>query len=156
MIKEVFYVKSTNGRWGMSLVSDEDVKFPAQGKLEHLGSVQRISTYRFTPSSEGFYVLPVIGDVKVLGGAQLVEEMDLQSGKSVSLVLMSATAIIEVFGYRGRSSSIQYYANGELKDIPPSVLLAMGLIEDKGDKTPIEPPEPMPTAMGEALRMAGL
>lgn len=161
MLKEVFAALSTNGRWGVSLVAnDSAIAFPARGRLDVLGTAQGIKTFKFTPDEgSGTWVLPLMEEVKVHGGATVVHEDSLQSGRHVSIVLLGREAVLEHIGYKGRDRRIVAYKDGSMLDIPAPVLLAMGLIEPEPAQAWERPavitdPPPLEGAMAEAFRKA--
>lgn len=59
-MKEILRETSTNGRWGLSVVSsaeDIDIKAPVRGELQFLGKFEGHETYRFSGRLRS--VLPV-------------------------------------------------------------------------------------------------
>jgi len=149
-MKELFSARSTNGRWGVAVVGPEGTEFPAQGSLRHVGNVAGMETYEFTPGETNTWVM-VTGDVKVHGGATLVTRVDLQSSQVASLLLLSPEAVVEHYGYKRRSSRISAYINGEVADIPGTVLAAMGLLQADGEIIAVEPPPALTGAMAAAF-----
>lgn len=149
-MEELFSAISTNGRWGLVVVGPEGVEFPAQGSLRHVGNVAGMTTYEFLPGDTGTWVLPA-GDVKVHGGATLIARESLQSYQVASLLLLGPQAVIEQYGYKQRSSRIVAYINGEVVEIPGTVLAAMGLLQADGEIAVVEPPPPLLGAMAAAF-----
>ena len=140
-MKVIFEARSTNGRWGMAIVGPEGTKLPAQGSLASLGTVAGIETYLFTPSETGTWILAG-GDLQPRGGATTVRTMNLQSSSSATILLLGPEAVIEQYGYKRRSSRYVAYVNGEARDIPASILLAMGIIASESTPTTSIPPPP--------------
>lgn len=148
---ELIRKTSTNGRRGQAIVSaSEGVQFPAQGSLEHIGTVEGIKTYLFTPGDTGTWVLPT-SEVKIHGGATLVDEIDLQSSAVGSILLLGPQAVIEIYGYKRRSSNVVAYIEGVETEIPSTVLLAMGLLSSGGETVEIEPPPALQGSMAAAF-----
>lgn len=161
-MEELFSVRSTNGRWGLSVVGPAGVTFPARGGLTKIGTVDGIETYRFDPSDDALcYVLPILAQAIPVGGCSAVRfsgsntAMDLQSGSYVSLLLLSPVAVVKTIGYKGRSSSLAAYVDGVKKDIPAPVLLAMGLVPAPEPEAVPGPPA-LDGGMQAALAAAGL
>jgi len=150
MKKEIFSARSTNGRWGLAVVGPQGTTFPAQGSLRHIGKVAGTVTYEFVPGETGTWVMTA-EDVTVHGGATVVDCMDLQSSRTVSLLLLGPEAVIEHHGYKRRSSRIVAYVNGAEADIPATVLAAMGLLKADGEEVAIEPPPALNGAMAAAF-----
>lgn len=119
---ELHHSRSTNGRWGLVLVGPEGTKFPAEGRVEYIGTVAGKKTFRFTPCASGEWGY-VGGDVKVHGGATVIEEMGLQSSNYTSLLVLGKQAVIQEFGYKGRISEICAFIEGKRVRIPDTVLL---------------------------------
>lgn len=148
----LWQARSTNGRWGLAIVGPEGSKLPCQGAIRRLGEVSGIDTWLLEPGETGTWVM-VAGEVTVHGGATVVREMGLQSNNHASILLIGPQAVIEEHGYKGRSSWIKAYINGEAKVIPSPVLLAMGLIKggDMPQAVAIPPPAPLQGAMAAAF-----
>lgn len=147
----IFDARSTNGRWGLAIVGPEGARLPAQGSLVSLGTVAGIETYRFTPGDTGTWVLAG-GDLQPHGGATLVASRDLQSSQFATILLLGPEAVVEQHGYKRRSSRFVAYVAGEARDIPASILLAMGLIApESAPAAPIEPPPALTGAMAGAF-----
>lgn len=149
-MKELFLARSTNGRWGLAVVGPEETTFPAQGSLRHVGTVAGMNTYEFTPGETGAWVMTA-GDVTVHGGATLVTFENLQSYGVASLLLLGPQAVVEHHGYKRRSSRVVAYVNGEKKDIPSTVLAAMGLMQAGGEVLAVKPPPSLEGAMAAAF-----
>ena len=152
IIKEVWKQVSTNGRWGVAIVAQEDVQFPAEGHLRYLGTTSGTKTYLFEPGQTQQYVWPTTGEVEIHGGASLVESMSLQSSDCACIVLLGPQAVVERFGYKRRSSRIVAFVEGVETEIPAPVLLAMGLIRSEEGTVEIEPPPPLEGPMAEAFK----
>lgn len=82
------------------------------------------------------------GDIKAHGGATTVVSRDLQSSQFATIILLGPEAVIEQYGYKRRSSRYVAYVNGEARDIPASILLAMGIIASESTPTTSIPPPP--------------
>ncbi len=150
-ISTIWEVLSTNGRWGMSIVGPHGISLPAQGSLRHVGTVEGVSTYLFTPGEVGTWVQAQTESAKIHGGATKVQGMDLQSGRQASIVLLGPEAIVEWFGYKNRSSRVVAYADGKEQPIPAPVLAAMGLVQADGEIVDICPPPQLGGAMAAAF-----
>ena len=148
--------RSTNGRWGVTVVAPKDIKFPCKGNLTYLGKCEGMDLYKFIPSEEGDWIEVIEADIETLVGCKVVTEMDLQSSCSVTIVAGGDFYSYKKYGYKGRSSRIVSVNNGEYVDLPPSVMVAMGLIppEKEEEKVDTTPP-PLEGSLAEALRKAG-
>jgi hypothetical protein len=148
--------KSTNGRWGISLVAsglDEDaLKRPIQGTIRHLGNVAGFDTWEVSPCESGEWYW-LADDVEVVGGAVVLSEMGLQSNGQATLMRLSAEAVVKSYGYKRRSSRYVALVNGERRDIPDAVLAAMGLVQGSGvrEADSLPKPEPLQGAMAAAF-----
>jgi hypothetical protein len=149
-MKEIFSARSTNGRWGLTVVGPDGTKLPAQGSLRHVGKVAGMATYEFSPGETCAWVT-VAGDVTVHGGATLVANEDLQSSQVASLLVLGPQAVVEHHGYKRRSSRIVAYVAGVETDIPGTVLAAMGLLQADGEVIAVEPPPVLGGAMAAAF-----
>lgn len=147
----IFEARSTNGRWGLAIVGPEGTRLPAQGSLVRLGTVAGIETYRFDAGDTGTWVLAG-DDMQPHGGATLVSSRDLQSSQVATILLLGPEAVVEHHGYKRRSSRFKAYVAGEAREIPASILLAMGLVApESAPNKPIEPPPTLNTAMANAF-----
>lgn len=151
----IFEARSTNGRWGLAIVGPEGTKLPAQGRLASLGAVAGIETYHFIPGETGTWILAG-GDLQPHGGATMVKTMDLQSSSSATILLLGPEAVVEHHGYKRRSSRFTAYMTGEAREIPASILLAMGIVApESAPAAPIEPPPALSGAMANAFAKLG-
>lgn len=130
-ISTIWEVLSTNGRWGMSIVGPHGISLPAQGSLRHVGTVEGVSTYLFTPGEVGTWVQAHTESAKIHGGATKVQGMDLQSGRQASIVLLGPEAIVEWFGYKNRSSRVVAYADGKEQPIQQAYDMALEAADKK-------------------------
>lgn len=148
----LWQARSTNGRWGLAIVGPEGTKLPCQGAIRHLGEVEGLDTWLLEPGETGTWIM-VAGDVTVHGGATVVVGRGLQSNNHASILLLGPQAVVEHHGYKGRYSNVFAYINGDEKNIPGPVLLAMGLIKgsDMAQAVAIPPPEPLQGAMAAAF-----
>lgn len=127
-MKEVFSAISQNGRWGISIVSGDSVEFPAEGSIEYLGKVSGIETFLFKKEQTNTWVV-VGGDLKPHKGGKVVISGYLQGLVKRTILLIEKEAIVEEFGYKGKSSHFVAYTNGNCSRITGPVLLALGLIK---------------------------
>lgn len=171
----IFSTRSTNGRWGLDVVSasyrkgphpenlyevilDPDgrpVNFPLRGLVTDLGEVDGVRVLRIEHDPEAMTWL-AFGHV-VSGGKCLVD-MSLQSHRSITANVIGPVAVMRSYGYRGRSSTTYLVKEGVEQELSPSQLLALGLIEP--DQAPAETapaqPEPVDTVMLAKLKKVGL
>ena len=151
-MKEIYRATSQNGRWGLALVSEgippEDLRQPVQATITALGTAEGRDVFRLEPTDKPQWAL-VGGDLEPLAGASTVIAQNLQGGDSVTLLLLSRQAIVRSYGYKRRSSTITYYEDGEAKDVPASVLLALGVLPEAPIPEPIPVPEPFDSAAME-------
>jgi len=151
---ELFLTGSINGRWGLALVGPEETPYPYEGELKHVGVAAGVDTYEFCPGKTNTWVLPVLNAVRVHGGATLVREMSMQGHDYASMLLLGERAVIELIGYKGRSSRIVVYIRGELHEVSAPVLATMGLVKAGGKLVAVEPPPPLNDVMMEAFAKA--
>ena len=147
-MKEIYRATSQNGRWGLALVSEGlqpgCLRQPVQATITALGCAEGRDVFRLEPTDLPQWAL-VGDDLEPLAGATVVNTQSLQGGDSVTLLLLSRQAIIKSYGYKRRRSTITYYEDGEAKDVPASVLLALGVLPE----APIPVPEPFDSAAME-------
>ena len=152
-MKEIYRATSQNGRWGLALVSEgiqpSCLRQPVQATITALGSAEGRDVFRVEPTDLPQWAL-VGDDLEPLAGATVVNAQSLQGGNSVTLLLLSRQAIIKSYGYKRRSSTITYYEDGEAKDIPASVFLALGVLPETPIPEPIPAPEPFDHAAMES------
>lgn len=159
MMKQLFIDISTNGRYGLAVVGEiqhdeNDNIFPIRGDLKYIGLVSGIETFQVIPNEfVNTWILPISGHgvKKIHGGASLVIEKDLQSHNIASLLVLGEKAIFEMYGYKQRSSRIKVYLDGKFKEMPPSVLAAMGFVHVEKSCINISPPSQLPTIMQQAF-----
>lgn len=157
-MKEICRATSQNGRWGLALVSEGlqpgCLRQPVQATITALGNAEGRDVFRLEPTDKPQWAL-VGDDLEPLAGASVVIAQNLQGGDSVTLLLLSRQAIVRSYGYKRRSSTITYYEDGEAKNVPASVLLAIGVLPETPIPEPIPAPEPFnPTAMEPEARGA--
>lgn len=157
-MKEIYRATSQNGRWGLALVSEGiepgGLRQPVRATITALGTTEGRDVFRLEPTDKPQWAL-VGDDLEPLAGASIVIAQNLQGGDSVTLLLLSERAIIKSYGYKRRSSTITYYEAGEVKAIPASVLLALGVLPETPIPEPIPAPEPFdPAAMEPEARGA--
>ena len=91
-MKELFIQRSTNGRWGISVVGDDDMKIrrgaPFQATIVPVGIVAGLKTYRVSPTTLPQWVL-IAGDAEALGGASVIINEGLQSSGYVTILALS-------------------------------------------------------------------
>lgn len=158
-MESIWSCRSTNGRWGAQIVSDCPLGggWPAQGELQSLGRAAGVACFRFVAdAASGTWVLPWTGSgsVVALEGASLAYQEELQSGRSGAILLLGRTALIQRFGYKERGSRYKIYCAGVAQDAPPSVLLALGLIQPEAAPEPVPAPPQPSEDFAEALRAA--
>lgn len=143
-MKEIYRATSQNGRWGMALVSERFDECPGRenplrASITSLGEAEGHRVFRLEPTDAPQWVV-VFGDADVISGASLVFGCSLQGNSDVSLVLLSEQALVRVYGYKRRSDRIIYFERGEVRAIPASVLLALGLLNNNTEPQPVAPP----------------
>lgn len=153
-IQEVFKAISTNGRYGIAIVAEAKVTFPAKGALALLGTFEGIKTFKFTASEEGqwFYVG---GDLVPVVGATVVESESLQSGNHATIVAGGDFFVVKDYGYMRRRSEILAFRNGARIKLPVTVMAAMGLIPAENKPVEVKVPE-IESPIAEALKRAGI
>lgn len=160
--KKVFISKKAqNGQSGFTITvpADFSEKELGQSVLSSMGKAGQLDLYDFIPDKEVdcFYkifdreIIPVVGAV-------IVKEYYLQNfGSHATMVAMGPMAVIKTLGYKGRTSSLTCYINGEITNIPVEILIAGGLVPPtkEPEKVVVEIPS-VPSAFAEALRKAGV
>lgn len=156
--------RSVNGRCGVDVVSDQKIDLPyspihaiLDHKLVPLGVSAGISVFKLVPEDGTFAVIGNDLDPVEGSGAVLLKKESLQGNQYVSVLNTREGAILRWTGYKGRSSGFYAITRNGVKDVPASVLLALGLIEpDEAPYEEVQPAAPPNTAMLEQLREAGL
>jgi len=151
-MKEIIRRTSTNGRFGLVIVSESDVEFPAKGTLTSLGKIEGHQTYKFGANEDGNWIY-VDADAKPISGAVIVDEMNLQSSNRVTIIAGGDFFVVKSYGYKQRSSVIRAYKDGQEIDLPSTVLAAMGLISADNTVVEVEIPA-IESPIAEALRKA--
>jgi hypothetical protein len=155
-VNVIFQDRSTNGRWGLTVVGPEGTKFPAEGSVRDLGEISGYRTFEFLPGETGQWVLPT-GAVTVHAGATEVFSMGLQSSRACTLLVLGPEAVVEHHSRIGRKGHVVAYDRGVETYVPPGVLLAMGVIKpEPEDAGPINPPPPPPLQGAMAAAFAAL
>lgn len=166
-MQDIFTAYSTNGRWGLSIVSSDFEALtygnPVQATVFRLGKTEGRDVLRLDATDKPQWVV-VLGDAQPLAGASEVLHVSLQSSRYVTVLLLSEMALVKTLGYKGRSSSVHCYQNGRRADIPSSVLLGLGLLGGtKPEEVPPPPsfeveaaPAEVRSALAEALIAAGI
>lgn len=153
-MQEVFKDVSTNGRFGLAIVSENDVVWPAKGNLTFLGTFEGIKTYKFAANENGKWVIAG-GDMEPFVGSVIVEKMNLQSNSEATIIVGGEFFAIKRYGYKRRSSSVRAYNEGQEIDLPTTVMAAMGLIPAENKPVEVEIPA-IESPIAEALRKAGI
>lgn len=159
-MKKVWECRSTNGRWGAQIAcateSSQEFSWPARGTLRGLGKAAGIECFEFAAdSTAATWILPG-GDVEAVEGATRAYHESLQSGSAGSILVLGPVALVRWQSYRGRSARYRLYVEGAEQDAPPSVLIALGLVQPDKAPAPIAAPEPVSGAFADALRAAGV
>jgi len=145
---------STNGRWGVTIVCENNIEFPSKGTLMSLGTIEGHKTFQFTGNKGGDWI--VIGDdLDPITGCKIIIKEDLQSSDVVTILAGGEFMAWKKFGYKGRSASIHAMKDGEEIKMPASIMAAMGLIPAKKVAVDTTPPS-INSALADALKNAGL
>jgi hypothetical protein len=153
-IREVFREVSTNGRWGLAIVAETKVSWPAKGRLTLLGTFEGIKTYKFVADENGQWIY-VGGDLVPIAGAKVVDSESLQSNGDATIIVGGDFFVIRSFGYKRRRSEIMAYKDGARIKLPATVMAAMGLIPTENKPVEVEIPA-IESPIAEALRKAGI
>lgn len=145
-------IKSQNGRYGVSVSGVDAAAMPArkgasvvvQGRVRSLGAAAGIQSFAVEPDDTArSWVLIERSQLRAGRGADLVISTDLQSDGDVSIVLLSATALVEWHGYKSRSREWRVYRDGERQTVSPAALLAADLVpSEREPEGSILPPAP--------------
>ena len=124
-MKNILNATSTNGRWGLTVVSDsmpEGKKFPQPGTLTHAGRSEEheIYIFDFIPRSQEWVLSG--GDMEPLADAETVISVGVQPEKVTTLIVMGPQAVVKSYGYNRRSSRIIFYDRGRAKKCPSKLL----------------------------------
>ena len=140
-MKEIYSVYSQNGRWGVSVVSEtfENLSEPVQATVTRVGRTSGMDVYR-AETTDSPQWLVIRDDAVPISGADIIQRCNLQGNRSTTLLLIGPEAIIRCYGYKRRSSHIEYFKDGVQKRVPDSVLLAMGAIPNSEDPEVIPAP----------------
>ena len=117
IIQEVYRGISTNGRWGLAVVAETKVIFPAKGKLTLLGTFEGVKTFKFTADESGQWI-HVGGDLVPIAGAVVVESESLQSGNHATIVAGGDFFVVKDYGYMRRRSEILAFKDGVRIKLP--------------------------------------
>lgn len=153
-IQEVFKAVSTNGRWGLAIVAEAKVTFPAKGRLTLLGTFEGIKTFKFTADENGQWIYTG-GDIVPVTGAVVVDSESLQSGNHATIIAGGDFFVVKDYGYMRRRSEILAFKDGVRIKLPATVMAAMGLIPAEEKPVEVEIPE-IDSPIAEALRRAGI
>lgn len=110
-----------------------------QAEVTKLGEVGNREVYRAEPTDKPQWLLDG-NDVVPLMGGSIITYMDLQDSESITLVMISDRAIVQVYGAKRRISDILFIKDGVVTDVPASVILALGLIPDAPKPVPVNAP----------------
>lgn len=113
---KVYEVSSTNGRWGVQIVTGEGPSFfrerVQEGTLSRLGCEAGFEVFRFTPGTSGTFSL-VEGDAKLMKGGETVLTMSLQSGDIANLFHVKEGDVWKAWGYARRSAKLWTLRGGK-------------------------------------------
>lgn len=159
-MKEIFSARSTNGRWGVAVVTAQDIAprpgQPIPGRLVPLGQKSGMTVFMLEEAAAFEYVVIVDADASSRVGAATVYREDLQSNRYATLLHVREGGVWEVYGYKRRGSSLCAIVEGERVPLSPAVALALGLVPP--DRPPAEPYVPhapeVPSAFASALAAA--
>lgn len=140
-MKEIYSVYSQNGRWGVSVVSEtiKNCSKPIQATVTRVGRTSGMDVYQAEATASPQWLI-IRDDADPISGAATIQRCNLQGNRSTTLLLMGPEAIIRCYGYKRRSSHIEYFKNGVQERIPDSVLLAMGALPNSDDPEEIPAP----------------
>ena len=140
-MKEIYSVYSQNGRWGVSVVSNtvENLSEPVQVTVTRVGRTSGMDVYQVEATDSPQWLV-IRDDADPISGADIIQRCNLQGNRYTTLLLMGPEAIIRRYGYKRRSSHIEYFKNGVQERIPDSVLLAMGALPNSEDPEEIPAP----------------
>ena len=153
-IQEVFKAISTNGRYGLAVVAETKVTFPAKGRLTLLGTFEGVKTFKFTTDESGQWIY-VGGDLVPVTGAVVVDSESLQSGNHATIVAGGDFFVVKDYGYMRRRSEIIAFKYGVRIKLPATVMAAMGLIPTENKPVEIKVPA-IESPIAEALRKVGI
>ena len=141
---------STNGRWGLTIVCEQDVSLteaPVEGEMVRFKEkVEGKELFKFTPRKSGKWWM-LLGDVEPLSGCKVAYGVSLQSNNYASIVVGGEFFALTSYGYKRRSSRILAFQKGERVELPSAVLVAMGVIKVEEEKVEDEPPSPSQEVM---------
>lgn len=140
-MKEIYSVYSQNGRWGVSVVSETltSCAQPVQAKVTRVGRASGMDVYQAEATDDPQWLV-IRDDADPISGAAMIQRCNLQGNRSTTLMLIGMEAIIRCYGYKRRSSHIEYFKDGVQKRVSDSVLLAMGAIPNSEDSEVIPAP----------------
>jgi hypothetical protein len=154
MKRELLKETSQNGRYGVAIVGEEGISFPAEGKLVSLGSIAGHDTFEFLPDNGGQWI--VIGsDLEPIVGCAAVLNMGLQGAKSVTILVCGEFSAYKDHGYSRRGHEVICRSRGKRIDVPASVLAAMGILPCEREEVRVEIPA-LDSPLAAALKAAGI
>ena len=84
-MKTVFKAVSADGQYGLTILAEEEVVFPAEGTIELLGIFDGVKTFRFDPDSRRPWIY-VGNDVEIVSGALVSERAQIGAGDDYEVV----------------------------------------------------------------------
>lgn len=145
-MNEIYKATSQNGRWGLALVSEgiEEIRreTPVRATAMELGEAERHRVVRLEPTNDPQWAVVYDSDADPLSGASRIESVSLQGNSYATLLLIGPKALVQVWGYKRRSSRVIYYEQGEECRVPASVLLALGMLDSGAPPKTVPPPPP--------------
>lgn len=153
-LEVIWQQMATNKRTGIALVGPKGATLPWKGGVKPLGRSEGVLTFQLLPlkeGQEGTWVMAFEAEARIHGGAVVVAEENLQSNTTATILLLGPCAVVEVYGYKRRSSRVVAYQQGNEQDVPVPILMAMGIIEGKGPREEIASPPALQGAMAAAF-----
>ena len=152
---------STNGWRGIDILVPEkdyedveECEGLPEGDLRDCGKTAGRRVLVFTPRPGAGTYLSFA--TEVVEGGTTVCKIDLQSNKSITVSMLGPVAITRSYGYKGRSTTITLWRDGQRVELSESHLLALGLIEPDTAPVDIPAPAPVSSATADQLRKQGL
>ena len=161
-MKEIASYRAQNGRSGIVVVSKHDIEnvfdTPYNGRFLPVGVIDRRNVYELViDATSNDYVIIIGGDsAKTIAGCVRVTH---QGRRGEGLGLYRGGAFFAIEKWRMRNSTLLVFSDGKELKVPPSVLLAMGLLPSQGELLNEELNKPIPAvnnAVLSALKAAGL
>jgi hypothetical protein len=158
MSKILLSARTQNGRRAIEFVGEDTQEMlrdyrPRKGRFEPLGYVDGVNAFKLVEDNGDNYAI-ALEDAEPVVSAVKVAQLFLQGGKYCTLLHAREGSVWREYGYKQRSSDLYTLLNGQRRELPSSIALALGLIEPSEPAEIVELAPALEPAFSDAMQTA--